>query len=225
MESIHKTVEQAIQRRAWFIGKSLLHHWPKPTVLQCFVAGGSLTGVINDIDLFPSGELAIPDPANAKLLSHTKNASTFECRPWLVQVCAHRKPSLEALVRSFDYTHIQAGARLTIENDLAFVGEVFFTDEYVAARATETTWFCGSEFPLSSLIRVGKYYKRSAMPRGAFIRAVIDALAATVKRGFKDYEDFKDQLDAVDLGLLKDEMDEVEKAKLLELFELLKRPG
>jgi hypothetical protein len=214
-----KVREYLIGRAAW-ITKSILPNWPPDTSMAFYIAGGSMTGDINDVDLFPHDGKEIPEPA-AKLLSSTKNASTFKAEPWTLQVCRYIKPSLRALVDSFDYAHIQVGADVEVEKGWGKVLDVYFTQDWLDAKAMGSSWFIGSQYPLSSLMRAGKYHKRGTMSRGSYIRASLAALTATVKRGFADYADFKDQLDAVDLGLLSEDMSEVEKANLLELFQLL----
>ena len=73
----------------------------------------------------------------------------------------------------------------------------------------------GSKYPLSSMLRAGKYYKRGLMTRNQYMHCVVRALAATIKRGFIDIPDFKDQLDAIDLQLVEEDA--------LELYELLQR--
>jgi hypothetical protein len=230
-----KPIRDAILYRAEKIIKEMNF---KPPYGRFFIAGGALTSSITDIDIFPakdatkygchgSGELfCIPT-----VLSKTPNAITYDCKPWAVQVCNYVYASLKELVDSFDFAHIQVGAECATESILVgdtltyptTVKDVYFTDAFVQSNAIGTSWFCGSKYPLSSLIRAGKYMKRGQLSRSSHIRAVIDIVAALAKRGFNGYDDFKDQLDAVDLGLLPSELSEVERASLLELFEALNK--
>jgi hypothetical protein len=194
-----------------------------------WIAGGCLTGTVNDIDIFPAGTSLEDSPfSKLPLLSQTKNAGTFKHNP-TIQFCKYRKPSLIELVNSFDFAHIQVGAVVRITKAYAdaehpawwTVDSVYYTDDFVEANAGRTTWFTGSEYPLSSLIRLGKYYKREIMPKTAYMCAVIDCMAAITKRGFKDYADFKDQLDAVDLGLLPEEMRDLGTGGIMDLYRAL----
>ena len=219
-------IEKAISRRAGYILKNLKPLFEGIKDMSFYIAGGALNGPINDVDLFPvdaENRVKLKSIKNnaEKVLSETRNAITLKCDPWPIQVCNYQKESLEALVRSFDFAHIQVGVRVRWCLRKFVVKEVFFTDDFVVANAINTSWFCGSDFPLSSLIRTGKYYKRGTMPRGAHLRAVIDALTAVVRRGFEGKEDFKDQLDAVDLGLLPEDLEETGFESLKELYELL----
>lgn len=65
----------------------------------------------------------------------------------------------------------------------------------------QKTFFVGSEYPLSSLIRLVKYAKRGLYPkRRDYTADILRILTAIIERGYSGYEDFKDQLDAIDLG-------------------------
>ncbi len=69
------------------------------------------------------------------------------------------------------------------------------------AMLLQKTFFVGSEYPLSSLIRLVKYAKRGLYPaRRDYLADMLRILTAVVERGYSDYEDFKDQLDAIDLN-------------------------
>jgi hypothetical protein len=211
-----------IRRRADKVRRAIAGHWTKAEPFRCVVAGGCLNAPnVNDVDLFPVGSSQIPPPV-LKALASSKNAATYAASPWPIQVCSYRHETLEALIESFDFAHVQAGAELILGGDETRVVSVAFTQAFVESNAARTSWFTGSAYPLSSLIRAGKYYPER-MPRAAYIRAVVNALTAVVGRGFKDWEDFKDQIDAVDLGLLNDEQEEVGAANLQKLFDLLDR--
>lgn len=213
------------------------------------IAGNSLNATaicdVNDIDVYPAHEddweyvsklvadLKEGDPLKERLVfSASANALTFETSDGItVQFCSYYKASLEDLVDSFDFAHIQVGAELAL-----VFGDVFdcfvdgtetvtyFTEAWTASRSLGTSEFVGSEYPLSSLIRLAKYTERGWFGRGGFIAETIRILVAIIERGFTDYEDYKDQLDAVDLGLVPEELSELEFAELYRLFELLHYP-
>ena len=218
-------ITDALSRRAGYIGKTISPLFIGLDEMSVYVAGGSLNGKINDIDLFPARPHHLHQIVREnRIISKTPNATTIQAEPWPVQLCNYEHNTLQALVDSFDYAHIQAGAKLTWENERMRVVDVYCTDGFVAANAINSTWFCGSAYPLSSLMRAGKYYKRGAMLRGAYIRCVIDSLVAVIQRGFKSHEDFKDQLDAVDLGILPEDLAETGASRFKDLFDLLDRP-
>lgn len=188
-----------------------------------FFAGGCLASDdISDIDVFPMASEPCVWKNKPKPVSSTRNAETFIVEPWPIQICHYIHPTLESLVDSFDFAHVQVGAEIEChgEGDYSVI-KIYFTDAFVVANAAGTTWFCGSKYPLSSLMRAEKYAKRGKLKRSVYVRTVLDILREVVKRGFESYDDFKDQLDAVDLGMLPEETEEVERAKLMELYELL----
>ena len=216
---MNKLIESGLREKATWIMCQLCGQWPTQE-FECYLAGGALAGPVNDVDLFPVTE--IPEPL-AYCLATTKNATTYDTKPHPLQICAYKKASLTELVESFDYAHIQVGAKIEMHKSRVSVQEVYCSEAYLAAHALGTTWFTGSAYPLSSLIRAEKYKSRGLLTRGKYIRSLIDVVTGIIERGFKNYEDFKDQLDAVDLGLLPDELEEVTHARLMRLYELLKR--
>lgn len=196
---------------------------PELQGLTFWVAGGALIREGNDVDLFcsekwPDSVFGMPHE------SFTKNAVTMKIGDGLFQFCTYRKPTLGEMVRAFDFAHCQIGCQVSIEGGVATVSDVQWTEAFALSRCAETSWFVGSEYPLSSMIRVSKYFKNGMLTRGAAIRASIDTLTAVVTRGFSSYEDFKDQLDAVDLGLVPEELKDVDRASLVKLFDSLHRP-
>ncbi len=218
-------IEDIIEKRAgiiiWTIQKDI-----DIRDTEFYIAGNSLNGLqrSTDVDIFPSDT-----KNNDKLLElfkdyeiyRTKNAVTYSLKGKIIQICNYIFPTLKELVYSFDYSHIQVGARI---EDCAVL-EVCFTDEYIESRIIGNTEYLGSNYPLSSLIRAFKYKEHKEISKGRMIYSILSALADIVERGFKDYADFKDQLDAVDLGLLPEDFEEFmgREDKLKKLFELLER--
>lgn len=185
-----------------------------------YIAGSAIaSSKIRDIDVFPVKFQPFDIPVEGRIVT-TKNAVTIKNKP-PIQFCSYKKNTLRELIKSFDFSHIQAGAHIQ-------GGEVMgvdYTEEFLYSKASGNSSFVGSEYPLSSLVRLPKYYKRGELSRSALIGSTLTILHHIVERGFKDYEDFKDQLDAVDLGMIPEELDELsEKMNLLnELFRLLSK--
>lgn len=206
-EVLHSRVRHCVSRAFPHLSKG-----------EYFIAGSAIaTREIADIDVYPVGDAPFNVPTE-KVLAATKNATTVAGDP-PIQFCRYKHATLGELLASFDFAHVQAGAHVCD----GIVQQVQWTADFVAANACRTSQFTGSEYPLSSAIRLLKYHKRGELTKHSSIRAMLDIVYAVVKRGFKDYDDFKDQLDAVDLGMTPEDMDEVSKARLLELFELLRR--
>jgi hypothetical protein len=178
-----------------------------------YFAGGGLLKDCHDIDLFPMSQgdfNGLEFPESYVCLGQTRNAQTIKqlSTGKIIQLCSYYHPSLKELVNSFDFSHIQIGAEMAFigkGEDLSLVVEhLYYTDAFTDAHSLEQTWYVGSEYPMSSLIRLFKYKERGVLPSRLYIGQAVIILADIVKRGFRDYNDFKDQLDAVDLGLLND---------------------
>ena len=185
-----------------------------------YIAGSCIaSNEIRDIDIFPVEFQPFNIPSENRV-AVTKNAVTIKNDPPL-QFCSYRKKSLKELIQSFDFSHIQAGAYI---RDGEVIG-VWFTEEFLYSKAGGNSSFLGSDYPLSSLVRLPKYFKRDELSHSALIVATLKILHDIVDRGFKGYDDFKDQLDAVDLGMVPEEIDEIseEQDVLKNLFDLLNK--
>lgn len=231
MEKFKNTVVQRIYQR---VPVNALFN---AGILEFYVGGNSLNKQSpNDIDLFPVGERFTNEQANklGEVLCSTKNATTVKVnftnsinhqtidginevesssKFIIVQLCNYEHKSLQNLVDSFDFSHIQIGAQVDINsNGYLNVEEVYYTEDYLNSKLCQTTEYTGSEYPLSSLIRAFKYSKRGDFAGNSHIFSVFKLLTDIISRGFDNYEDFKDQLDAVDLGLVPENQDDLEKA-------------
>jgi len=136
------------------------------------------------------------------LLTHTDNAVTIELYGQTVQLCKHFKGTPMALIRSFDFSHVQAGAVFT---SLGVVGEVVFTGHFHDVEAySYTPQYLGSEYPLSSLVRLVKFKERGDFAgenEDYFFGQLLSILCDIVKRGFRDEDDFRDQCVAISAAL------------------------
>lgn len=202
-------------------------------ITEFYVGGNSLNrNPPNDIDIFPVESLFTKDQAAklGKIVSDTKNAITVKVnidktlhhqtvdgtndievngKTITVQLCNYLHDSLENLVDSFDFSHIQVGAKV-VPNNI----DIYYTDKYEESKLCQSTEYFGSEYPISSLIRTFKYAKRGDFAGDSHIFSVLKILADISCRGFANYDDFKDQLDAVDLGLVPENHDALVEAGL-----------
>lgn len=191
---------------------------------QFYLAGGCFGKVARDLDIFPcSDEFSMQKNDSMKLVCETKNARTYKYKGVVIQACNYRHDSLKKLLESFDFAHVQIGAGVSVKDKRATVFSTRCTKNYISAKAIGDSWYTGSDYPLSSLVRLGKYHSRGEVSKGKMIQSSIGILADIVERGFRGYDDFKDQLDAVDIGLLSEEMDEVSRSQLGRLFNLLEK--
>jgi hypothetical protein len=192
------------------------------TVNTVYVAGNCLNrSNPNDIDLFPVHDGDFTGYNSDHVLSETPNAITIREDGAVIQLCNYHWNSLKELVDSFDFAHIQIGAKINIKT--GGVEEIYCSDNWILAHQIESTWFTGSAFPLSSLIRSNKYIQREEFAGKSYIPSILDMITAIVTRGFDNYQDFKDQLDAVDLGLLPEDLNDANRGNLMKLFEALRR--
>ena len=178
-----------------------------------FVAGNSLNeDTPNDFDVYPTHAGQFDDIRTKigedNVVYVTKNATTCNIDGKIVQFCNYFKsPWLIDLLKSFDFAHVQVGAQCT--KDLGD-GSIFvpnFTPDWLVAKSTGTTFYTHSDYPMSSLVRIGKYIKRGNFNGKSYMRDIMMILTDILNRGIKDYEDFKSQLDAIDLLLLGEDVD------------------
>lgn len=185
---------------------------------EYIIAGSCIaTNQIRDIDVFPVGSREFVIPKENRILETPNAITVSNGHNPAIQFCKYRWDSLQKLIESFDFAHIQAGVR--ISNGL--VVEIKWTDNFLYAHAAQTSGFTGSEYPLSSLIRLLKYRKRDEISEQSAMVAMLDILVAIVSRGFKNWDDFKKQLDAVDLNLIPEQQAELDIDNLKFLYDLL----
>lgn len=192
-----------------------------------YIAGNALNqGKPADLDLFPVRETDFIERApaiEAATVSETRNACTAIVNGVTVQLCNYYHESLAELVESFDFAHVKLGAKVEVMHGTPFVTDVYYSEDWLAAKALESTFYTGSGYPLSSLIRCFKYSTRGDFSRSKYVNSIIKIVEDIVTRGFSDYEDFKDQLDAVDLGLALEEIDGLNQCALLNIFQTLQK--
>lgn len=191
-----------------------------------FVAGNSCNvSVPHDFDVYPWGDnfdfreiKSRIESVKGYVVIETRNALTVNIGGKIIQFCNYNKHDLISLIESFDFAHIQVGVAISIEwrpgdfeDDLggyecSTIKYVEYTDNWQRAHMLETTWYTGSDYPLSSLLRTTKYFQRGAYAnKYEYKKDIINILKDIISRGYEDYEDYKDQLAAVDLLLLEPE--------------------
>lgn len=191
-----------------------------------FVAGNSCNAAApHDFDVYPCGSnfdfggigLRVKF-VGGRVIAETRNALTVNINGQIVQFCNYRKPDLISLIESFDFAHIQVGVAVKIVwrpgdfeddpggYDTSYIQYAEYTDDWQRARMLETTWYTGSEYPLSSLLRTIKYFKYGCYAsKHEYKKDMLNILNDIISRGYEDYRDFKNQLAAVDLLLLEPE--------------------
>lgn len=199
------------------------------------VAGGCfMDGVPNDYDVYPAHGVSFDSRRirnNAKSLQgevvcETRNAITVKVHGKVIQFCKYYKTTLHELVESFDFSHCQVGVEYrTVDKDGSVEEPVIecvaWADSWAEYRITGRSKYTGSEYPLSSLIRLNKYVKRDIIKGKSYTVEALKILADIIRRGYADYPDFKTQLDAIDLMLLEPK----ESNAAYELFEVCHSKG
>ena len=185
-----------------------------------FVAGNSCNAAApHDFDIYPWGNNKFDfegiksriESVGGYVIIETRNALTVNIGGKTIQFCNYNKHDLVTLIESFDFAHIQVGVAISINWDSdgyksSTIKYVEYTDNWQRAHMLETTWYTGSDYPLSSLLRTVKYFQRGAYAnKFEYKKDIIYILNNIISRGYKDYTDYKDQLAAVDLLLLEPE--------------------
>jgi hypothetical protein len=207
---------------------------------KIYIGGGALiSNEPNDIDIYYKNfksnfnlEKFITNN-DGKIILTTKNAITVKFNNTVFQFCNYWKDNLEDLIESFDFAHIKIGIELytkklmysqhinvDIENSTLYI-----SPDYNLASLIGSTYYTGSEYPMSSLIRIIKYIKRDCFKGKSYLPEIFKIITDINNRGFDNYNDFLNQLDAVDLGLLPKDISEIENANdiFLNFFETLNK--
>lgn len=191
-----------------------------------YIGGNSLNKEApHDIDLFPIDGVSFDNididkkikDVTVELVMETKNAKTIKVNGIIVQLCKYMHNSLQDLVNSFDFAHVQVGAEII---DMQ-IRDIYTSDDWQKSKMLESTYYTGSEYPLSSMLRLIKYAQRNNFSKRDLRFSVVNILGDIISRGYFGYPDFKDQLDAVDLGVELDSLQRIDKNKLLDLFNML----
>ena len=191
-----------------------------------FVAGNSCNAAApHDFDVYPWGTTFSFKEIKSRIesvgghaITETRNALTVDINGQVVQFCNYSKQDLISLIESFDFAHIQIGVAVEIEwrpgdfeddpggYESSTIKYVEYTDDWIQSHLLETTWYTGSEYPLSSLLRLNKYLQRGCYAsKHEYRKDVLHILNDIIGRGYISYDDYKDQLAAVDLLLLEPE--------------------
>lgn len=182
---------------------------------RCFwLAGGALSPEEpNDYDIFPIGNdekfnfheiHRTCDELNYKVLSDTKNAITVLVGNQKIQFCNYVFENAKTMLRHFDFAHCQIAVRFVEDTDYGWiVDDICYTQEWKDAKMANSTFYTGiSDYPLSSLVRAGKFLAQGKFAtRGQYKETVIKILRRVIERGFKNYDDFYDQLSSISEGL------------------------
>lgn len=181
------------------------------------IAGGALiASPYNDIDLFHFSQK--PDCALPSPVYSSPNAQSYLAPSGkTIQICTYKHSDLKTLVDSFDFAHIRIGALVTQSGGLR---EVYHSEGFLEARALNTTWYTGSNYPLSSLLRAYKYRERGLMTRAQYATCCLKILNDIRSRGIRDNADLKDQLDAIDLSLLPEDLEYEAVREFQKLFQI-----
>ena len=186
------------------------------------LAGGALTkdDAPKDFDIYGVGRTI--DVTNLKwqlvdVLAKSSNAITTVVNGQVVQFCSYYKATPQETIEAFDFAHCQAGAVFDGKGELQ---EVVSTDDFWRSEEGGTSWYTGSEYPLSSLMRCMKFHKRGLFADNIQKVSALRILCDIVKRGFEDEEDFRDQCASISESFCQLNGDDA-----VELFELLGKKG
>jgi len=179
--------------------------------------GTSFSSMVNKIFEITSKEMS--EKSVTKSVHSSPNALTLRLSEIKVpvQICSYQKPSIKELADSFDFSHTQSAVEITDGK----VTSVYYSDAWLKARLTGKTEYMGTDYPLSSLIRLNKYHRRGLLTTFQRNCSTIRILASIIDRGFQDYKDFKDQLESLDIAALTKEEYAQERDALMKIFDKL----
>lgn len=183
----------------WVAGSSLLKDKPNDFDLYC-EEGFNFNDIEKNIKLVP----------NTNIVSKSINCITVKIKDTVVQFCRYHAPTLIELIYSFDFAHCQIGIGIKSfynrEGNAAFLlkDKLEYTPNWEKAMLTQSTFYIGSDYPLSSLLRINKYKERGLYNATSYKVDVLKVCADIINRGFASYDDFKDQLAAIDLLLFSE---------------------
>lgn len=207
---VYEEVKRRITRRINDNAKAFI----KLGVKQFYVCGGALLPEEpNDYDLFPIDEDDFNEKWWRTLLNkdfmtwETPNATSFKIDGVKIQLCKFWNDSLINTVERFDFTHCKLGAEFHRAEykgkkvDRFECTDVYVSDDFIRFRILGYSEYTGAhenDYPLSSLLRVFKYYKRG------YIRSSYDVifqiLESFLERGYENPLDFGQQLAGIDIG-------------------------
>lgn len=204
--NVHQVADHLVQFLTWHEGYNTILDAILDKNARVFVAGGAVCmDTPNDIDVFASAKLIVPQAGRVPWdkVIRTPTATTILLDDATVQMCNYPQPTLRDLVETFDFAHVQAGITLTRLKGNFVVEDAFATADCIEARDTGQTWYTGSAFPFSSLVRSLKYAERGWIRgRPSQVATTVAIMSDICTRGVTCYTDFKNQLDAVDLGMI-----------------------
>ncbi len=104
----------------------------------------------------------IPVDSEFRKIYSGENAYTFKCPTSDVPFQFIRMPfySLEIMIDSFDFSHIQAGIEVAEVMGKFEIVQVYWTDAYEKSLEIGDSWYMGSDNPFSALYRLGKYHAK-----------------------------------------------------------------
>lgn len=126
----------------------------------------------------------------------SRNARSILVDGRLVQLCNYSHLNLKALVDSFDFNYCRCGVYMQGGS----VKEVCFTEDYLFWLLSNKISYHGTAYPVSSLVRLAKIYKKNLLTNREFRDLLLTVLYDVAERGFKDHDDLRDQMDSIDLG-------------------------
>lgn len=158
-----------------------------------YLAGGCFSDEIIDIDVFGCFSRSTLDTVkknSPNKIYESARALTICNDKYPIQLIKEKYDNLEDLVNGIDFAHCQVG----VEVNRNGIQRVFYTQNFLEARLLNTTFYCSSSYPLASLTRLFKFYKRDKLSKNEMIRSLAVILTDLVDRGFDSVADLKKEV-------------------------------
>lgn len=176
-------VEKQLKNRAHQILAKMEYFKDALTDNTPFFLGGSAIAASNpnDIDIFFLSSKFAGDAirwvgsktgvlGKIKKIYDGDSAYTFECSSSDVPFQFIRKSfgSLQIMIDSFDFAHIQAGVEVVKTMGKFEICRTYWTDAYEKSLEIGDSWYTGSDNPFSALYRLSKYHAKGEVSALSF---------------------------------------------------------
>lgn len=185
MTAMREDIRQHLVLQYTKIIPYLLEYWKNLPISEFWIAGNCMSGEkFNDIDIFKPNNVGfkIPDQEQAKKVSETTSSITYvieDKRVPPLQTCYFTGSTIEAMIKKFDFSHVQCG--VVVEKGI--LTRVVWTAEFEKYFDTKKTEYLTSNYPMVSISRIRKFYDRGLITplefNLSFMKVLLDILADT----------------------------------------------
>jgi len=137
-----------------------------------------------------------------KKIHNGENAYTFKCPTSDIPFQFIRIPfsSLEIMIDSFDFSHIQAGVEVVEVMGKFKICQIYWTDAYEKSLEIGDSWYTGSNNPFSALYRLSKYHAKGEVSALSLKTQTIRIINDMFEQEYEGHDQVNKQLSAIGLS-------------------------